>query len=140
MMPLLFFFSSRRRHTRLTCDWSSDVCSSDLGTQHAAAFVQEGGGVADVLQGVAAPHQVAGAAADRQRLQITPDEVDGSGHCRSGGVGAAACEPGVNQVNAYDPAAEPLDELDRVASVTAAGVAHEQRRGLRVEARVGVQL
>src|SRR6266480_2425294 len=26
----VFFFSSRRRHTRLTCDWSSDVCSSDL--------------------------------------------------------------------------------------------------------------
>src|SRR6202041_1766714 len=24
------FFPSRRRHTRLTCDWSSDVCSSDL--------------------------------------------------------------------------------------------------------------
>src|SRR6266571_4384797 len=24
-----YFFSSRRRHTRLTCDWSSDVCSSD---------------------------------------------------------------------------------------------------------------
>src|SRR6267142_5791554 len=29
----LFFFSSRRRHTRLTCDWSSDVCSSDLEPQ-----------------------------------------------------------------------------------------------------------
>src|SRR5438477_6709249 len=28
---LFFFFSSRGRHTRLTCDWSSDVCSSDLG-------------------------------------------------------------------------------------------------------------
>src|SRR5438093_4757419 len=27
---LLFFFSSRRRHTRLVSDWSSDVCSSDL--------------------------------------------------------------------------------------------------------------
>src|SRR2546430_13714802 len=26
------FFSSRRRHTRFDCDWSSDVCSSDLGT------------------------------------------------------------------------------------------------------------
>src|SRR5256885_2359336 len=26
---LLFFFSSRRRHTRLQGDWSSDVCSSD---------------------------------------------------------------------------------------------------------------
>src|SRR6267142_3456057 len=30
ILDLLFFFSSRRRHTRLTCDWSSDVCSSDL--------------------------------------------------------------------------------------------------------------
>src|SRR5258706_9783386 len=27
---VLFFFSSRRRHTRLVSDWSSDVCSSDL--------------------------------------------------------------------------------------------------------------
>src|SRR5260370_26509008 len=35
MVPLarsliFFFFSSRRRHTRFKCDWSSDVCSSDL--------------------------------------------------------------------------------------------------------------
>src|SRR5690242_21444552 len=29
-LSFFFFFSSRRRHTRLTCDWSSDVCSSDL--------------------------------------------------------------------------------------------------------------
>src|SRR2546427_8229418 len=28
-----FFFSSRRRHTRFDCDWSSDVCSSDLTVQ-----------------------------------------------------------------------------------------------------------
>src|SRR6267143_2809441 len=27
---IVFFFSSRRRHTRWNCDWSSDVCSSDL--------------------------------------------------------------------------------------------------------------
>src|SRR5260370_28394999 len=27
---IVFFFSSRRRHTRFKCDWSSDVCSSDL--------------------------------------------------------------------------------------------------------------
>src|SRR5260221_8561132 len=31
---LNFFFSSRRRHTRSLCDWSSDVCSSDLGRGH----------------------------------------------------------------------------------------------------------
>src|SRR5258706_15129726 len=30
-MSTSFFFSSRRRHTRLVSDWSSDVCSSDLG-------------------------------------------------------------------------------------------------------------
>src|SRR5947207_12312947 len=31
LAPVFFFFSSRRRHTRSLCDWSSDVCSSDLG-------------------------------------------------------------------------------------------------------------
>src|SRR5260370_15974739 len=30
MCRCFFFFSSRRRHTRFKCDWSSDVCSSDL--------------------------------------------------------------------------------------------------------------
>src|SRR5262249_56266265 len=30
----VFFFSSRRRHTRLVSDWSSDVCSSDLFTSY----------------------------------------------------------------------------------------------------------
>src|SRR5688500_19542638 len=39
-MYVLFFFSSRRRHTILQGDWSSDVCSSDLGS--AGAHVSEG--------------------------------------------------------------------------------------------------
>src|SRR5690606_40823287 len=30
----LFFFSSRRRHTRFSRDWSSDVCSSDLSSSN----------------------------------------------------------------------------------------------------------
>src|SRR6266850_4584695 len=48
---LFFFFSSRRRHTRLQGDWSSDVCSSDLilvsvggwvrGTQAVSAAVMQ---------------------------------------------------------------------------------------------------
>src|SRR5205809_949742 len=33
----LFFFSSRRRHTRCSRDWSSDVCSSDLELAHTVA-------------------------------------------------------------------------------------------------------
>src|SRR2546430_4553459 len=36
----LFFFSSRRRHTRFDCDWSSDVCSSDL-TQVTTALAEQ---------------------------------------------------------------------------------------------------
>src|SRR5438876_9715252 len=36
---LFFFFSSRRRHTRWTGDWSSDVCSSDLVTMLLATAV-----------------------------------------------------------------------------------------------------
>src|SRR6266852_7786647 len=33
MLRMFFFFSSRRRHTRCYRDWSSDVCSSDLGLE-----------------------------------------------------------------------------------------------------------
>src|SRR5688572_12535698 len=38
-----FFFSSRRRHTRFDCDWSSDVCSSDLHVLLREAAVVERG-------------------------------------------------------------------------------------------------
>src|SRR5438034_7884319 len=38
-MFFFFFFSSRRRHTRSLCDWSSDVCSSDLAFQEPASLV-----------------------------------------------------------------------------------------------------
>src|SRR5690606_40842162 len=34
------FFSSRRRHTRFSRDWSSDVCSSDLASRFGAALLE----------------------------------------------------------------------------------------------------
>src|SRR3989449_5557896 len=37
----LFFLSSRRRHTRCSRDWSSDVCSSDLVLEHAPGVALE---------------------------------------------------------------------------------------------------
>src|SRR5262245_65173253 len=43
---LLFFFSSRRRHTRCLSDWSSDVCSSDLGVLPGRRRLDEGRGAA----------------------------------------------------------------------------------------------
>src|SRR5438034_5150260 len=39
----MFFFSSRRRHTRSLCDWSSDVCPSDLYQGQEIAFDRRAG-------------------------------------------------------------------------------------------------
>src|SRR5437899_9268920 len=80
MSFLLFFFSSRRRHTRCLSDWSSDVCSSDLYIE--VEILDEGerlsrhGGWADVGNlRVAAPYRrqgvgswLLGQAADWLRL------------------------------------------------------------------------
>src|SRR5256884_32673 len=49
---VFFFFSSRRRHTRCSRDWSSDVCSSDLGGKaHGRAIVFVNRGIAEVVSG-----------------------------------------------------------------------------------------
>src|SRR2546430_12101336 len=46
-----FFFSSRRRHTRFDCDWSSDVCSSDLVGEQALPWLPvEADLAADVIR------------------------------------------------------------------------------------------
>src|SRR5260370_16653260 len=41
MSTAFFFFSSRRRHTRFKCDWSSDVCSSVLSRRRHTRFTSE---------------------------------------------------------------------------------------------------
>src|SRR2546430_10118242 len=61
----LFFFSSRRRHTRFDCDWSSDVCSSDLvlrGRGYDAATGIPYGPVVEALRGALAAPGLGGAA------------------------------------------------------------------------------
>src|SRR2546429_7106025 len=47
MRSLFFFFSSRRRHTRCSRDWSSDVCSSDLVPAQLPAAGSRSGTVVD---------------------------------------------------------------------------------------------
>src|SRR6266853_4204702 len=53
-MTVFFFFSSRRRHTRFDCDWSSDVCSSDL------AYAREKGDLAYASAGNGSTSHLAG--------------------------------------------------------------------------------
>src|SRR2546430_10505393 len=50
----LFFLSSRRRHTRFDCDWSSDVCSSNLCDSTTASEVRPGLALLAWLGGAAA--------------------------------------------------------------------------------------
>src|SRR2546427_11503436 len=60
---MCFFFSSRRRHTRFDCDWSSDVCSSDLATNLAEFLAwakQQKTGVSWGSAGLGSPHHLVG--------------------------------------------------------------------------------
>src|SRR2546430_13623774 len=88
LLPGCFFFSSRRRHTRFDCDWSSDVCSSDL------ALV----GHSEVaLDGVLADHvrvRIARLAAqDCRQLDLGSVVVRMIGHdsIGAGQIGRASC-------------------------------------------------
>src|SRR2546427_7997274 len=67
---VLFFFSSRRRHTRFDCDWSSDVCSSDLarGQHHGMRDLEAA--LVDARQRL---HQHAGAALDIRSEEHTSE-------------------------------------------------------------------
>src|SRR5256885_7093571 len=60
----LFFFSSRRRHTRLQGDWSSDVCSSDL------VLLNSGDGASFVPERVSVPGQ---------RVDVAVGDLNGDG-------------------------------------------------------------
>src|SRR5438034_11255055 len=88
MHHLYFFFSSRRRHTRSLCDWSSDVCSSDLlglrrkrrgGLQRVERRHGAGQGVGRGRHGVLFGHRLAG-------FQFRSEERRVGKECRSRGA------------------------------------------------------
>src|SRR2546430_8782213 len=66
---LSFFFSSRRRHTRFDCDWSSDVCSSDLKIQALANAEQNGIVFIDEIDKVTRRQETLGADVSREGVQ-----------------------------------------------------------------------
>src|SRR5256886_9727826 len=72
-----FFFSSRRRHTRFDCDWSSDVCSSDL-TLGLSGHITRLHSLAELEQYIKAGIPVVTSQSFRA------DELDGAGYGTSG--------------------------------------------------------
>src|SRR5947209_11323922 len=94
-MVLLFFFSSRRRHTRYWRDWSSDVCSSDLAkylvetqkvnAKHIGVYGGSYGGFITLMAMFTAPDTFAAGAANR------PVEI-GRASCRERGENSMGAE------------------------------------------------
>src|SRR2546429_6616259 len=68
---VFFFFSSRRRHTRCSRDWSSDVCSSDLIIPNAEVNVfPRGIALALIAVGLCAPAPARAQQTGREKEQI----------------------------------------------------------------------
>src|SRR6266478_5952063 len=72
---MFFFFSSRRRHTRFDCDWSSDVCSSDL-VSIGIGIVEETALLGDETLGILA--RAPGVPAERPLPGEPSDHCDGA--------------------------------------------------------------
>src|SRR5690606_34932663 len=70
-----FFFSSRRRHTRFSRDWSSDVCSSDLGLN---VWVEEGDVLFYLGKSGAFDENNTLLKLGRVRLQLFPNPFEGT--------------------------------------------------------------
>src|SRR2546427_7551660 len=79
-----FFFSSRRRHTRFDCDWSSDVCSSDLGGRYVADFLDRGRVKRIIMQADASsrglPQDFSQWAVRNDQARMVPFDTLGSTH------------------------------------------------------------
>src|SRR6266478_7728123 len=104
----VFFFSSRRRHTRFDCDWSSDVCSSDLvRTRELAVTLEpEAGGMVTELGYFPAGLDVADVLArrfeayhDKVRARASAGAAEGAHTIHEA---AASKEAGLDALLAYD--------------------------------------
>src|SRR2546430_11398035 len=93
------FCSSRRRHTRFGCDWSSGVCSSDLGGS-SIRFYHEDAGAPRAQEPTTVPLGVAGFAGDFSGVRRFAERdhrnlVQWNMHPEPGGHYAAHLEPDV---------------------------------------------
>src|SRR6266568_5521898 len=85
MFFVVFFFSSRRRHTRWNCDWSSDVCSSDLDQPGMTFLRQDVSALGNVPGQVDAIFHLASSASPRDYLAHPIETL------RAGSLGTQNC-------------------------------------------------
>src|SRR5256886_5293443 len=83
----VFFFSSRRRHTRFDCDWSSDVCSSDLGPW---GELGHGPGQFSIPHSIAADSKGRLYVADRNNVRVQVFDQKGK-YLEEWQIGRASC-------------------------------------------------
>src|SRR5260370_8901989 len=132
MSVLNFFFSSRRRHTRFKCDWSSDVCSSDLKTSEftpqCGALIEklfiDAGFPKDLVKIVQGGGEVGQALID-----AWPDKVMFTGSVATGRRVAEACAkkllPSVLELAGKDPMIFLLDaDLQAASTPPVCGTSH----------------
>src|SRR5260370_9728574 len=127
----VFFFSSRRRHTRFKCDWSSDVCSSDL-----KAGIREtgiggvGAAVEASVEGQAAIDAVFRVGVHAKRMLRLKKSRDRKREL----VTRAPEELGAEQEGIVDSAAQRLPAECRVSAIQ---ISQKVRAVVVVAARVG---
>src|SRR5438270_8873264 len=85
-LVIVFFFSSRRRHTRFDCDWSSDVCSSDLA---------QGGQAGSAVPELPLAHDLTGGI-EKADLMLLRAPIDASKPAYSA-IGHDSCPPGCHE-------------------------------------------
>src|SRR5256886_185445 len=98
-----FFVPSRRRHTRFDCDWSSDVCSSDL-----VSFGGNAETAADFATVIPEPPLAPTALGQFQNDGVTAIPVGGSGRSRSAVFKGTVTDPNPSDVVRLEVEVEPL--------------------------------
>ena len=90
-VSLFFFFSSRRRHTRLVSDWSSDVCSSDLGQIVTGDGNIGRNGIEHGSRGITYADQLGPDGGIATNIGSGPGPTDGEGTATGPEIGRASC-------------------------------------------------
>src|SRR5699024_2154007 len=122
-----FFFSSRRRHTRSKRDWSSDVCSSDLYSDHRVSVRQDH---RDDLLRARAPNCCSGCSTECS-MSLLPCvvRVRSAGEERSVVAGKKTCGCGMSRRRLFGTAGAAATVTAASACQTEAPAPQEVRRG-----------